>query len=233
MSILKRIVYGALILNLLVACADNSAHVNFQNDAFSMKNLKAGRLTLVMPVKVEVTEFKKSFENLFQTQDSCLSYMARVISDSMRSMEKHGHGIPATLTYSDAFDHDRNDERMFEETLDPKYAQATDTVFRTSDSKYVLTLKNVAIGETNTSSPGMVTGSTPGGGLTMAGSSSSERCLVSFDVDIWDKTRKRKMASVSFSGSCKVVLFAYETALQVAMGDCLRHFVTFLKSGSA
>jgi len=67
--------------------------------------------------------------------------------------------------------------------------------------------------------------------MMMVGGYSSESCIITYDVEIWDAANRTKKAAFKTTGESTVFLFAYQTALENAIFDSIEHMMGYLKEG--
>lgn len=210
----------------LINCSQRFINVNYSGNGFSVNELKSAKVALVASEKVTVLEFRKAYDKKFQDSDSCRKYISGKIVESINKdiPEINVSGVDAE--YSNVFDIDN---------LNAEALAKVDMFFKSSDSKYVINIKNIVVSNAFTANPAPVMVAASGttgaatGGMVMGGGT-SESCVISYDVEVWDSKTREKKLSFNNRGESKVSFFAYGKALNNAFENSFQHLIGYLKT---
>ena len=223
----KRSLATVLVLGIFAlmfsGCSKIYVSQRYMTPGFSMETVKTSKSLLTVSNMVEIVEFKKSFEWSFGTPDSLSHYLSRMISDSLKSQ------LPGMALTSGSSDFSNALEAN---ALDRDAVTRAQDLFKSTDAKYIVNVKNLVLGNSvQDNGPAMMSTGGGGGGTMMVGGGSSETCIFSFEVEFWDSSTLSKKAAYRVSGKGEVFMFAYQTALQTAVDNCIAHFIAYVKEG--
>ncbi|MDB5050203.1 MAG: hypothetical protein JWO30_3274 [Fibrobacteres bacterium] len=211
----------------LINCSQRFINVNYSGNGFSVNELKSSKVALVASEKVTVLEFRKAYDKKFQDSDSCRKFISGKIVESINKgiPEINVSGVDAE--YSNVFDIDN---------LNAEALAKVDGFFKSTDSKYVINIKNIIVSNAFIANPATMMAAPPGtngavsGGMVMGTGGTTESCVISYDVEIWDSKTREKKLSFNNRGESKVSFFAYGKALNNAFENSFQHLIGYLKT---
>lgn len=207
---------AGLMLGGFAACAVPHA-VSVRTDAaFPRENLRKTPSLLVVSRDARVTAFKSEFSAVYGRPDSLSAFLARALTDSLNK------GTPAVPVRRAAWSAPADSVGL---TLIP----GPDSAVLETGARYVLRVRDITVANSVRELP-IVTTPGVGEGYMRNGGGSSESCVVSFEVEIWDAegALARRHAFV-VTGRSEVFLWAYESALKKAVRYALQGAVAHLR----
>ena len=197
----------------IFSCADVYVQPDFDETEFNVSNLKNKKILIIFSKKIKVSEFIESVKSKFGTNDSCLKFITASIFDSLKTNLKVSSIYLGDSRYSN-----------FSESSQPK-AELIDVIKTTEEKinpEYLLVFSEFSVGNKKVTvdyvgSPG--------------GPSTSEWCLIRYDVEIWDLKKRKKMGTFSNEGSRQVHMLFFETTMISAIENSVYHLVRYLKTG--
>jgi len=199
---------------LLAACAAPNAISRVTPEPFARASLREAPVTLLAP-RIRVLEFRRAVDDAYGSPDSLAATLARALRDSL------GGGSPpvaARLAAADVPD-------------SVELADAPDALeaARAAGSRHVLRLRRLVVTHALRELPVIATPG-QGEGYARSGGGTSESCVVTFEVEIWDVqgVPARRHAFV-VTESSEILLWAYRSALKNAVNRAVRAAAAHLR----
>lgn len=220
---LSALLPGAAMLGavLLTGCGKATVHPGPVDAGFSLASLRADTTSVIVEGEVRVTEFEKSFEDVFGSGDSLAAAIEARLLDSLN------RGVPALPARAGSPEL----AGLFAaqgEGFDPVDEAAQPATPETAP-RYILRIRNVTVGNALKEIPSAVLPSGTANSMAPAGGGTSESCVVAFDVEVWENSKEegtalnmRRRAAFSVTGKADVLLYAYKSALEEAVAAAVR-----------
>jgi hypothetical protein len=189
---------------LLAACGGPRPLSIRAEGEFPRENLRRATSLLAVSTDAKVQEFKGAVAGVYGGSDSLSAFIARTLADSLN------RGTPAVpvrrATWAAPAD-----------SVGLSLIAGPDSAVLETGARYVLRVRGITVTNALRELPVVAV---PGMGASWerSGGGSSESCVVSFEVEIWDTegALSRKHAFV-VTGRSEVFLWAYKSALKEAM----------------
>jgi hypothetical protein len=189
---------------LLAACGGTRPMSVRAEGEFPRENLRRAPSLLAVSTDAKVIEFKGAVAGAFGRSDSLATFIARALADSLN------RGTPVVpvrrATWSAPAD-----------SAGLSMIPGPDSSVLEKGARYVLRVRDITVTNARRELPVV---DVPGMGSSYArsGGGSSESCVVSFEVEIWDTegVLSRKHAFV-VTGRADLFLWAYESTLREAV----------------
>ncbi|WP_158729934.1 MULTISPECIES: hypothetical protein [unclassified Flavobacterium] len=222
MKINNLLIAGVISIQLLASCT--AIRINEVEPYNSSEFLFGTNKTalLVSSDEVLVNEFSKTFNKKYKQKEDFIHQF-----DSLFAVTLKNDNIFGTIKYDKSLELLSNDTF----SVDQEQQKKVDSLFTNLTADYLIRILRHEITNSIQGNPGVMM-PMAGGGMGMRGGGQSESCIVNSHFQIYDvKTRKKVLDFVS-KGSAGVGLFAFEQALNNAIGNSIKNSVIYLKTGN-
>lgn len=168
--------------------------------------------------KVNVLEFSKTFDNAFGTGRSLSNHIRLEFERNLDLIFDENHQVNIV---DPLYDLDLMDDDDF-------YPELEVTV-KYNEIDYLIFIQSLTINNKYSYGPSIVV-SVPSGSV-MPGISSSELCIIGFEVQLIDVKKWEIVNNFMVNGSKMVAFYDYETALFDAISNSISNALMYLKTG--
>jgi hypothetical protein len=222
MKINNLLIAGVISIQLLASCT--AIRINEVKPYNSSEFLFGTNKTalIVSSDEVLVNEFSKTFNKKYKQKEDFIHQF-----DSLFAVTLKNDNIFGTIKYNKSLELLSNDTF----SVNQEQQKKVDSLFTNLTADYLIRILRHEITNSIQGNPGVMM-PMAGGGMGMRGGGQSESCIVNSHFQIYDvKTRKKVLDFVS-KGSAGVGLFAFEQALNNAIGNSIKNSVIYLKTGN-
>lgn len=222
MKINNLLIAGVVSIQLLASCtAIRISEIKPYNSSEFLFGTNKTAL-LVSSDEVLVNEFSKTFNKKYKQKEDFIQQFDSLFAVTLKNDNVFG-----------AIKYDKSLELLSNDTFSVNQEQQkkVDSLFTNSTYDYLIRIMRHEITNSIKGNPGVMM-PIAGGGMGMMGGGQSESCIVNSHFQIYDiKTRKKVLDFVS-KGSAGVGLFAFEQALNNAIGNSIKNSAIYLKTGN-
>ncbi len=204
---------------LFTGCGKATVRPLATDPGFTMALLRQDSAALNVSEHVQVNEFNKPFDEFFGSGSALAARLSARLLDSLN------HGTPSLSVRSST---------PAVAALWPKDSAAAgtaedlETAWQDQAPKFILRIHNLTVGNHREAIPATMIPSGPQGGMAPATGGENVACMVTFDVEVWEKMNEdglaglTRRAAFTVTGKANVVLFANKMALEEAISAAVR-----------
>jgi len=203
---------------LFSSCTAVYINENHRAPGFVTEQIAGKSITLIATPQVAVREFVKTYYAAYP-QDSLFTQDILLRLQNTLSPLQVGSTVLTNFQVDGA--------ALQVNSLNAAEIEKASHVFEQINSDYIFNISNILVG--NRVETSYAAGAGPGGASTQT---STEFCVVAFDVQIWDRNSKTKVLEFVTTGESSVSFFMFESALKDALDKAVIHASEFIKTGT-